>query len=200
MIPPSPCLAKCQIHPMGSGCHMGPSQSQILLYQKMSCWRKEIFKHFNVLYPVYIISACFYVQASDRRRFQMMIRVPVFPNGGELMASTSRRSSFRVLNGEYCRMSCRLALSLSFTQGRVDVKGESSGTFVQICVFQSLLITLLCPAFESAKKILASLIQHVKDMVVVVPSFKAHNGDNYLLGFNLLQVGLGEQANTTCIP
>lgn len=53
--------------------------------------------------------------------------------------------------------------------------------------------------FESAKKILASLIQHVKDMVVV-PSFKAHNGDNYFLGFNLLQVGLGEHANTTCIP
>lgn len=96
-------------------------------------------------------------------------------------------------------MSCRLALSLSLTQGRVDVKGESSGTFVQICVFQSLLNTQLCPSFESAKKKLASLIQHVKDMVVV-PSFKAHNGDNYLLGFNLLQVGLGEHANTTCIP
>lgn len=57
----------------------------------------------------------------------------------------------------------------------------------------------LCPSFESAKKILASLIQHVKDMVVVF-SFKTHNGDNYLLSFNLLQVGLGEHANTTCIP
>lgn len=83
----------------------------------------------------HIISACFYVQVSDRRRFQMMICVPVFPNGGELIASTSRRSFFRVLNGEYCRMSCRLASSLSLTQGKVDVKGESSGTFIKICVF-----------------------------------------------------------------
>lgn len=181
-----------------------PDVILVLLKVKFCCIRrcpdgeKEIFKRFNILL-IYMISACFYVQASDLRRFQMMIRVPVFPSGGELIASTSRRSSFRVLNGEYCRMSCRLVLSLSLTQGRVDIKGESSRTFVQICVFQSLLITLLCPLFESAKKILASLIQHVKDMVVV-PSFKAHNGDNYLLGFNLLQVGLGEHANTTCIP
>lgn len=78
---------------------------------------------------------------------------------------------------------------------RVNLQ-ELSSRFV---FFQSLLITLLCPLFHSAKKILASLIQHVKDMVVVL-SFKAHNGDNYLLGFNLLQVRLGEHANTTCIP
>lgn len=95
-------------------------------------------------------------------------------------------------------MSCRLASSPSLTQGKVDVKGESSGTFVQFCVFPITTYHFALSSFESAKKILASLIQHVKDMVVL--SFKAHNGDNYLLGFNLLQVGLGEHANTTCIP
>lgn len=69
---------------------------------------------FSISYR-YTKSARFYVQASDRRRFQIMMRVPVFPNGSELIASTSSCSSFSVLKGEYCRMSCRLALSFSFT-------------------------------------------------------------------------------------
>lgn len=71
-----------------------------------------------------IKSSCLYVHSSDRRRFQIMIRVPVFPNWVELMASTSRSSSACVLNGEYCRMSCRLALCSSLTHSKMEVKDE----------------------------------------------------------------------------
>lgn len=88
--------------------------------------REKKKKHSNVV-PVQVCR--FYAQASDLRRFQMMIRVPVFPREAEMMTSNSTRSSSSVLKGEYRRMSCRLALCISLTEGEVEVKDESSRVF-----------------------------------------------------------------------
>lgn len=58
---------------------------------------------------------------TDLRRFQMMIRVPVFVEDmGELMKSISRKSSSCVLKGEKVRMSARLALFSSFTLSKAE--------------------------------------------------------------------------------
>lgn len=98
--------------------------------------KRKIHMLFFLVNYRYIKSSCLYVQVSDPRRFQIMIRVPVFPNGVEVMASTSSCSALRVWNGEYCRMSCRLALCSSLTHSKVEVKDEPSCCSVIICQFR----------------------------------------------------------------
>lgn len=68
-----------------------------------------------------------HVEQADLRRFQMMIRVPVFSvDPGKLIASISVSSSSCVVKGENCRMACRLAFWSSLTESKGEVKDNYS--------------------------------------------------------------------------
>lgn len=52
-------------------------------------------------------------------------------------------------------------------------------------------------SIHPSKSMLYAFLQQVKDIIII--TFEAHNRNNYLLSINLLQVGLGEHANTMWI-